>query len=210
MFGKPTILGSLMAAKYFRDKEPTMAWNTDAQHTSFEFAVRHMVVSTVRGRFDEFAVEADIDESDLTRSKGKVVVRTGSVSTREAQRDAHLSSPDFFDAESYPEMTYVVTGIAGADGQYTITGDLTIKDVTREVVLDAEVSGPVADPWGSSRIGLSATGKLNRKDFGLTWNVVTEAGGLLVGDDVKLSIDAEFVKAREAVEAEAATTGATA
>ena len=187
-----------------------MAWNTDAQHTSFEFAVRHMVVSTVRGRFDEFAVEADIDESDLTRSKGKVVVRTGSVSTREAQRDAHLSSPDFFDAEQYPEMTYVVTGIAGADGRYAITGDLTIKDVTREVVLDAEVSGPVADPWGSTRMGLSATGKLNRKDFGLTWNVVTEAGGLLVGDDVKLSIDAEFVKAQETVETQAATTGATA
>ncbi len=187
-----------------------MAWNTDPQHSSFEFAVRHMVVSTVRGRFDDFTIEADIDETDITRSTGTVAVRTGSVSTREAQRDAHLSSPDFFDAATYPEMTYVVTRIHGADGAYTITGDLTIKDVTREVVLDAEITGPVADPWGNTRIGLSATGKLNRKDFGLTWNVVTEAGGLLVGDDVKLSIDAEFVKAQEPAEAEVVAAGATA
>ena len=177
-----------------------MAWTTDQQHSQFEFAVRHMVVSTVRGHFAEFSIDADIDETDLTKSTGTVAVKTASISTREAQRDAHLASPDFFDAEKFPELTYVVTKIAGADGQYTITGDLTIKDVTREVVLDAEISGPVADPWGNSRIGLSATGKINRKDFGLGWNVVTEAGGLLVGDDVKLSIDAEFVKAQETAE----------
>jgi polyisoprenoid-binding protein YceI len=177
-----------------------MAWTTDQQHSNFEFAVRHMVVSTVRGHFAEFSIDADIDENDLTLSTGTVAVKTGSINTREPQRDAHLASPDFFDAEKYPELTYVVTKIAGGGGQYTITGDLTIKDVTREVVLDAEISGPVADPWGNSRIGLSATGKINRKDFGLSWNVVTEAGGLLVGDDVKLSIDTEFVKAQEPAE----------
>ena len=187
-----------------------MTWNTDSQHTNFEFAVRHMVVSTVRGHFAEFAIEADIDETDLTRSTGKVAVKTGSVSTREAQRDTHLSSPDFFDAEKYPEMTYVVTKITGAGADYTITGDLTIKDVTRPVVLAAEITGPVADPWGNTRLGLSATGKLNRKDFGLTWNVVTEAGGLLVGDEVKLNIDAEFVKAQAPAEAEGAVASATA
>ncbi|MGZ4200333.1 MAG: YceI family protein [Thermoleophilia bacterium] len=183
-----------------------MAWTTDPQHTDFEFAVRHMVVSTVRGRFDEFAIDADIDEDDLTRSAGTVTVKTGSVNTREAQRDAHLSSPDFFDAEKYPEMTFVVTNIEGGGGTYAITGNLTIKEITREVVLDAEITGPVNDPWGNARIGLSATGKLNRKEFGLAWNVVTEAGGLLVGDDVKLTIDAEFVKA--VVPAEAAMAGA--
>ena len=183
-----------------------MAWTTDTSHANLEFAVRHMVVSTVRGRFDDFSIDADIDEDDLTKSRGTVTVRTGSVNTREAQRDGHLASPDFFDAETHPEMTYVVKRVEGAGGSYRITGDLTIKDVTREVALDAEVSGPVADPWGNTRIGVSAAGKLNRKDFGLTWNVVTEAGGLLVGDDVKLSVDAEFVKVAEPAE----TVGATA
>ncbi len=117
-----------------------MAWTTDQQHSQFEFAVRHMVVSTVRGHFAEFAIDADIDETDLTRSTGTVSVKTASISTREAQRDAHLASPDFFDAEKFPELTYVVTKIVGGDGQYTITGDLTIKDVTHAVTLEAEIS----------------------------------------------------------------------
>ncbi len=179
-----------------------MAWTTDPIHSSFEFAVRHMVVSTVRGRFDDFSVEADIDEDDLSRSTGKVAVKTASVNTREEQRDDHLRSPDFFAAEQYPDMTYVITKVEGAGSEYAITGDLTIKDVTREVVLDAEITGPVADPWGNTRLGLSATGKLNRKEFGLSWNVVTEAGGLLVGDDVKITVEAEFVKAAETADAE--------
>jgi len=187
-----------------------MSWNTDPQHSSFEFAVRHMVVATVRGRFDEFTVDADIDESDLTRSRGTVRVRTASVDTREEQRDAHLRSPDFFDAEQYPELTFVIKDVEGSDGDYRITGDLTIKDVTREVTLEAEITGPVADPWGNTRLGLSASGKLNRKDYGLTWNVVTEAGGLLVGDDVKISIEAEFVKVAEAAAAEREPVGANA
>jgi len=171
-----------------------MAWNTDPQHTGFEFAVRHMVVSTVKGRFDEFSIDADIDEDDLTKSRGTVLVKTASVSTREEARDNHLRSADFFDAETYPEMKFEITRVEGSGSDYTIAGDLTIKDVTREVTLDAEVTGPVADPWGNSRLGVSAAGKLNRKEFGLAWNVVTEAGGLLVGDDVKISIDTEFVK----------------
>ena len=187
-----------------------MSWNTDPQHSSFEFAIRHMVISTVHGRFDEFAIEADIDETDLTHSTATVAVKTGSVNTREAQRDTHLRSADFFDAETYPEMTYAVTKIEGAGSDYILTGDLTVKNVTHEVVLDAELTGPVTDPWGATRFGLSATGKLDRKDFGLTFNVVTEAGGLLVGDDVKLSIDAEFVKAAAPAEAELAAAGATA
>jgi polyisoprenoid-binding protein YceI len=187
-----------------------MSWNTDPQHSSVEFAVRHMVVSTVRGRFDDFSVEADVHEDDLTKSRGTVRVKTTSVNTREEQRDAHLRSPDFFGAEQYPELTYVITKVEGSGGDYRITGDLTIKGVTREVTLDAEITGPVADPWGNTRLGLSATGKLNRKDYGLTWNVVTEAGGLLVGDDVKLTIDTEFVKAQETADAELVGAGATA
>ena len=158
MFGEPTT-GYSLADQVVATEEPFMAWTTDPQHTDFAFAVRHMVVSTVRGRFDDVAIDADIDDDDLTRSAGTVTVKTGSVNTREAQRDAHLSSPDFFDAEKYPELTFVVTRIEGGDGAYTITGDLTIKDITREIALDAEITGPVTDPWGDLRIGLSATGK---------------------------------------------------
>jgi len=181
-----------------------MAWNTDPAHTSVEFAVRHMVVSTVRGRFDDFSVA--IEGDDLNSATGTVAVKTASVNTREEARDNHLRSADFFDAETYPDMTYVIKRVEGSGSDYTVTGDLTIKGVTREVVLDADVSGPVADPWGNSRLGLSATGKLNRKDFGLAWNVVTEAGGLLVGDDVKITIEAEFTQAQPA-EAEPAAAG---
>ncbi len=172
-----------------------MAWIIDPQHTSIEFAVRHMVVSTVRGRFDEFTVDADIDEANPTATRGTVVVKTASVDTREEQRDGHLRSPDFFDSETYPDMTFRITRVDGSGADYTITGDLTIKEITHELTLNAEAIGPVADPWGNSRLGVSAAGKLNRKDYDLTWNVVTEAGGLLVGDDVKLSIEAEFVQA---------------
>jgi polyisoprenoid-binding protein YceI len=172
-----------------------MAWNVDPQHTSIEFAVRHMVVSTVRGRFDEFTVDADIDVDDPSATRGIVNVKTASVDTREEQRDAHLRSPDFFDAETYPDMTFTITRVDGSGGDYAITGDLTIKDITHELTLQAEVTGPVTDPWGGTRLGLSATGKLNREDYDLKWNVVTEAGGLLVGGDVKISIEAEFVQA---------------
>ncbi len=184
-----------------------MAWNTDSQHTSIEFAVRHMVVSTVRGRFDEFTVDADIDADDLTASRGTVVVKTASIDTREEQRNAHLRSADFFNAETYPDMVFTITRVEGSGPHYVVSGDLTIKDITREVRLDAEVTGPVADPWGNTRLGLSASGTLNRKDFDLTWNVVTEAGGLLVGDDVKLSIEAEFVQVASEPERELAASG---
>jgi polyisoprenoid-binding protein YceI len=184
-----------------------MAWTTDQQHTSIEFAARHMVVSTVRGRFNDFSVDADIDVDDLPASRGTVTVKTASVDTREEQRDAHLRSPDFFDAQRYPDMVFTITDITGSGANYTMTGDLTIKDVTRPVTLKAEVTGPVSDPWGNTRLGLSAAGKLNRKDYGLTWNVVTEAGGLLVGDEVKIAVEAEFVQVASVPEGELAASG---
>ena len=171
-----------------------MAWNLDPAHSSVEFAVRHMVVSTVKGRFGEFAVDAQIDAADISKSRGTVTVQTASVDTREPQRDTHLRSADFFDVEKHPQMTFVVREVRAAGGDYEMVGDLTIKEITREVVLATEVSGPVADPFGNTRLGISATAKVNRKDFDLTWNVITEAGGLLVGDDVKLSIEAEFTQ----------------
>ena len=172
-----------------------MAWNLDPVHSSIDFAVRHMVVSTVKGRFAEFTVDAQIDVDDITGARGTVTVQTASVDTREAPRDTHLRSADFFDAEKYPQMTFVVKDVRAAGSDYEIVGDLTIKDITREIVLATEVSGPVVDPFGLTRLGISATGKFDRKDFDLTWNVITEPGALLVGDDVKLSIEAEFTQA---------------
>ena len=172
-----------------------MAWDVDLAHSSLEFAVRHMVVSTVKGRFSDFTVEADIEGDDITRSTGFVKVNVASLDSRESQRDAHLRSADFFDAERFPTMTYAVKSVErDGGGSYRVIGDLTIRDITREFPLSAEVSGPVVDPFGAVRIGVSAEGKLNRHDFGLDWNVVTEAGGLLVGDDVKISAEAEFVQ----------------
>jgi polyisoprenoid-binding protein YceI len=178
-----------------------MAWDVDLAHSSLEFAVRHMVISTVKGTFSDFTVEPHIDADDIARSTGTVKVNVVSLDTHEPRRDTHLRSADFFDVERFPTMTYTVESVTqDGDGGYRINGELTIRDITREVPLNAEVSGPVTDPFGGTRIGVSATGKLNRHDFGLDWNVVTEAGGLLVGDDVKISLEAEFVQAQAAAE----------
>ena len=177
-----------------------MAWDVDLAHSSLEFAVRHMVISTVKGTFSDFTVEPHIDADDIARSTGTVKVNVASLDTHEPRRDTHLRSADFFDVERFPIMTYAVKSVEQDDGEYRIVGDLTIRDITREVALRAEVSGPVTDPFGGTRIGVSASGKLNRHNFGLDWNVVTEAGGLLVGDDVKISLEAEFVLAQSAAE----------
>ena len=172
-----------------------MAWNVDLAHSSLEFAVRHMLVSTVKGAFPAFSVDADIDEDDVAKSRATVTVNVAALDTREPKRDAHLRSADFFDAQRFPTMTYAVKSVDKVgSGRYRITGDLTIKAITREVPLDAEISGPVADPFGNLRLGVSAEGRVNRHDYGLDWNLVTEGGGLLVGDDVKISAEAEFVK----------------
>jgi polyisoprenoid-binding protein YceI len=187
-----------------------MAWNTDTAHSNIEFAVRHMLVSTVKGRFTAFTFDAQIDEHDLTRSRGSVGVDLASVDTREPQRDGHLRSADFFDVERFPAMTFVVTSVerGGPDG-WRVAGDLTIRDVTKPVVFDAEINGPVKDPFGMERIGLSAHAKLDRKEFGLTWNVIAEAGGLLVGDEVKATVEAEFTKAAAETAQGAPSAGAT-
>ena len=174
-----------------------MAWEVDLAHSSLEFAVRHMVVSTVKGAFLTFSVDADIDDEDVAKSRATVKVNVASLDTREPRRDVHLRSADFFDAERFPTMTYAVRSIDRvSSGRYRIIGDLTIRELTREVPLDAEISGPVADPFGAVRLGISAEGKVDRHDYGLDWNLVTEAGGLLVGDDVKINVEAEFVKAQ--------------
>ncbi len=173
-----------------------MPWTLDPSHSSVEFAVRHMVISTVKGRFEKYAVDAQIDEANLANSKALVTIQTASVETRDEKRDAHLRSADFFDAENHPTITFQTKHLEPKGGSdYRITGDLTISGVTKEVTLDGEVNGPLKDPWGGTRYGLSLQGKVNRKGFGLNWNTALEAGGFLVGDDVKLNIETELVKA---------------
>jgi polyisoprenoid-binding protein YceI len=182
-----------------------MKWELDPAHSSLEFAVRHMVVSTVKGTFSSFTAEPFIDPNDLLKSHGTITVDVASLDTREPRRDAHLRSADFFDVERFPQMVYSAKRVElGERGRYRILGELTIRDITREVELDAEVSGPVADPFGGTRIGVSAEARINRHDFGLDWNVVTEAGGLLVGDDVRITAEAEFVLVNESAEGSAA------
>lgn len=170
-------------------------WAVDPVHTTIEFAVRHMVIATVKGHFSKFEANVAFDESRPEQSSVKARIDVASLDTREPQRDAHLRSPDFFDAENTPHITYVSKDIRPqGKGRYRVLGDLTIRNTTREVALDAEFSGVMKDPWGNQRAAFSATGSLNRKDFGLNWNMALEAGGWLVGDTVKISIDAELVK----------------
>ncbi|MFH0916551.1 MAG: YceI family protein [bacterium] len=173
-----------------------MGWELDLAHSSLEFAVRHMLISTVKGAFPEFSADAEIDDKDLTKSQATVEVNVASLDTREPRRDEHLRSADFFDAEHFPTIFYVVKSTDQvSSGRYRIIGDLTIKGITREVPLDAVISGPLTDPFGALRLGISAEGRVDRHDYGLDWNLVAKGGGLLVGDEVKISLETEFVKA---------------
>ncbi len=173
-----------------------MPWNLDPAHSTIGFGVRHMVMSTVRGHFNDYSVAAEVDENDIARSSATVTIQAASIDTGDADRDAHLRSADFFDVEKHPEITFQSKRFEPKGGSdYRIVGDLTICGITKEVALDAEVTAPLKDPWGNMKAGLSAEGKINRKDFGLGWNAVLEAGGLVVGDSVKLSIELELAKA---------------
>jgi polyisoprenoid-binding protein YceI len=170
-------------------------WTVDAAHSNVEFAVKHLMISTVKGRFGDVKGTVTHNESNPAQSKVEIEVGIASIDTRTEQRDAHLRSPDFFDAERYPTMRFTSKRIEGnIDGEFKLIGDLTIRDVTREVALNAEFHGREKDPWGGERMGFEATGKINRKDFGLNWNQVLESGGWLVGEDIKLSIEVELVK----------------
>ena len=181
-----------------------MAWKIDVAHTSLEFAVKHMMVSTVRGQFTKFGGEITVDESNLLNSKVEGWVDLSSIETHDANRDNHLRSADFFDAQTHPQMTFVSKRIEKVgDNEYNVTGDLTIRGVRREFTFDVTSEGRGKNPWGNEVWGLSAKGALNRKDYGLNWNVALETGGWLVADQVKISIEMELVKVQEQV-AEAA------
>ena len=173
-----------------------MPWTLDPTHSSIQFAVKHMVISTARGAFKEYDIAADVDPDNFAASNATVTIKAESLDTNNDDRDTHLRSADFFDVENYPNITFITKKIEPKGSRdYRILGDLTIRGITKEVALEGEVSGPAKDPWGNQRLGLSASGKVNRKEFGLNWNVALDAGGLLVGEDVKLNIEAELVKA---------------
>jgi len=174
-----------------------MRWNIDGSHSTAEFTVRHLMITNVRGRFGTLSGTVDFDLEKPEASQIDVTIDATSVDTRDEKRDAHLRSPDFFDVEKFPTLTFKSKSVKKGGEGFLATGDLTIHGVTKEVVLDVEApSSPNKDPWGNTRIGTSATAKINRKDFGLNWNAALEAGGVLVGEQVKISIEVSLVQAK--------------
>jgi polyisoprenoid-binding protein YceI len=177
---------------------PTLTtWKIDPTHSHAQFGIRHLMISTVKGRFGAANGTVVTDESDLSRSKVDVAIDVNSIDTHEAQRDAHLRSAEFFDVEKYPTIDFRstrITDVASDNSEFKLIGDLTIHGVTREVSLQVTSEGRGKDPWGGERAGFSAHTKIKRSEFGLTWNQVLETGGFVVGDEVKITVDVELVK----------------
>lgn len=172
-----------------------MPWQIDPTHTSVEFAVRHLMVTTVKGTFRKVSGTIDFDEADFARSSVEVAIDAASIDTGEPKRDGHLRSPDFLDVENFPVITFRSRRIEPkGNGHHRIVGDLTIRGVTREVVLEAAYAGQQKDPWGNLRAGFSATTVINRDEYGAAWNVPLEAGGVVVGEQVRISLDVEAIK----------------
>src|SRR6478752_1938274 len=169
-------------------------WKLDPTHTHVEFSAKHLMISTVKGRITDVSGSIFIDERTPTNSSVDVTLNAATIDTRTDQRDQHLRSGDFLDVEKYPQILFKSTRIEGDRNEFKLTGDLTIRDVTREVTLDVQFEGQTKDPWGGERVGFSANGKIDRRDFGLTWNMLLEGGGLTVGNDIKISIEVEAVK----------------
>ena len=168
-------------------------WNIDASHTRTGFSVKHLVISDVKGEFAKTEGKAQIDEADLSKSSVEVTIDAASVDTRDAKRDNHLKSADFFDVAKFPTITFKSTKVeAGKDGALTVTGDLTMHGVTKPVTLEGSITKAITDPWGNTRRGASFTGKLDRKAWGISWSKVADVGAV-AGDEVKLDIQAELV-----------------
>lgn len=172
-----------------------MTWIIDASHSTVTFSVRHMMISKVRGRFSRFDGTVNFDEQNPANSSVHVTIDATSIDTRDERRDGHLMSPDFLDVANYPAITFISKRVEAIDDSHgRIIGDLTIRGVTREVALEVEYNGQSKSPWGTLSAGFSASTKINRKDWGLTWNVALETGGVLVGDEVTIEIEIEIVK----------------
>jgi polyisoprenoid-binding protein YceI len=171
-------------------------WAIDAAHSEAGFAVKHLMISTVKGRFGTISGQVVLDEANPEASTVEATIDATTIDTRSEQRDAHLRSPDFFDVETYPTITFRSTKVdARGNGEFRVTGDLTIRDVTKQVALEVEETGRATDPWGGERIGFTAITKLDRADFGLTWNAALEAGGVMVGNEVKITLEIQAVLA---------------
>jgi polyisoprenoid-binding protein YceI len=175
---------------------PAGAWRVDPTHSSVAFEVKHLMIATVRGHFSDFDGTLEAAEDDPSNSRAWGVVRVASIDTGNPDRDAHLRSPDFFDAERYPEMRFETTRIEHVEGgHYRVAAGLTIKDTTREVEVDGTVLGAAEDPWGNERVGIAVRGSIDRTEFGLTWQRTAAGGGLLVGEEVGIVIDLSAVRA---------------
>lgn len=169
----------------------TQTWTIDPSHSVVEFSVKHMVFATAKGRFSEFTGAINLDSANPDNSSVTVEIAAASIDTRDAKRDEHLRSADFFDVENFPTLTFVSTKVENHGDHLHVTGDLTIHGVTQPVVLNAELNGQGTNPWGQQVISYSATTKFNRKDFNLGWNAALESGGVLVSEEVKVSIEIE-------------------
>jgi polyisoprenoid-binding protein YceI len=165
-------------------------WAIDPTHSEITFKVKHMMISTVTGHFQEFDANLETDNENFVDASINFSAKIDSINTKNADRDGHLKSDDFFNAEAYPEMTFVSKSF---DGE-TLVGDLTIRDVTKEVALDVDLNGIAVDPYGQTKAGFEIKGEISRKDFNLTWNAVTEAGSIVVSDKVKIQVEAQFIK----------------
>ncbi|MCX5725127.1 MAG: YceI family protein [Nitrospirae bacterium] len=188
-------LGAMVWLPALAQAEPAR-WNVDLDHSAIEFRVAHMVVSKTTGRFMDYAGFIDMDAEAGTVKAIEATIKTASVNTNHEKRDAHLRNADFFDVERYPTMTFKMKSYKKTPEGYTALGDLTLHGVTKEITLVGHYNGATKDPWGNTRAGFSAEGKLNRKDFGMVWNKTLDSGGLVVGDEVQILLDIECIKAK--------------
>jgi polyisoprenoid-binding protein YceI len=174
---------------------PAATWNVDVSHSSIDFSVSHLVIAKVRGGFDQLSGVIEFDGENWDKASTTWTVDVATINTRDTDRDAHLRSADFFEVEKYPSMTFTSKKVIRGEGSnFKLVGDLTIKDVTREVTFDGEFRGVITDPWGNTRAGFSAEATIDRKDYNITWNKVLDTGGLTVGNKVDIKIEVEAIK----------------
>lgn len=172
----------------------TTKWAIDPSHSEIQFKVKHLMITTVTGSFKEFGADVELEGDDLTNAQVSFWANTDSIFTNDEKRDGHLRSGDFFDSEKFPKLSFKSTRIEGSGSDWKVTGDLTIKDITKPVTLNVEWSGVAKDPWGNTKAGLNLSGKIDRKEFGLTWNAGLEAGGVLVSDEVRILAEVQLAK----------------
>lgn len=191
------LLPLIIASLFIAPAAFAAQYTVDVPHTQIHFSVAHLMVFKVRGSFTDFSGQVDIDTANKTLTSASATIAAASIDTRNQKRDDHLRSADFFDVKNYPTISFVSKSVSGSGDDITVVGDLTIKDVTREVTLKGSFSGTIIGPWGNSRAGFIASGAVDRKDFGLTWNKALETGGVVVGDTITIGLEVEAVAQKE-------------